>query len=91
MEKVSGSGLQLNSRYSGLGNEGLIAILAKALSSSPMIAILTSSDHHGSNFNLATMVKYFEEKDTVFGIKLSPLSLLFQQPRYHRNNTDKQL
>ena len=53
VEKVSGSGLtfeDLQTEYSRLGNEGLIAILAQPPSSSPMIAIRTS-DHHGSNFS----------------------------------------
>ena len=62
-EKVSGSGLtfeDLQTVYSRLGNEGLIAILAQSPSSSPTIAILTS-DHHGSNFNYNSQVLYFEE------------------------------
>ena len=74
--------------YSRLGNEGLIAILAQPPSSSPTIAILTS-DHHGSNFSYNSQV--LRRKHPVLGIKLNPLSLLFQLARYHRNNTNKRL
>ena len=74
--------------YSRLGNEELIAILAQPPSSSPTIAILTS-DHHGSNFNYNSQV--LRRKHPVLGIKLNPLSLLFQLARYHCNNTTKQL
>ena len=91
VEKVSGSGLtfeDLQTVYSRLGNEGLIAILAQPPSSSPTIAILTS-DHHGSNFSYNSQV--LRRKHPVLGIKLNPLSLLFQLARYHRNNTDKRL
>ena len=63
--------------------------LTKPPSSSPMIAIRTSSDHHGLNFGYNG--KVFRRKHPVFGIRLNPLSLLFQQPRYYRNNTDKKL
>ena len=81
VEKVSGSGLtfeDLQTVYSRLGNEGLIAILAQPPSSSPTIAILTS-DHHGSNFNYNSQV--LGRKHPVLGIKLNPLSLLFQLAR----------
>ena len=74
--------------YSRLGNEGLIAILAQPPSSSPTIAILTS-DHHGSNFNYNSQV--LRRKHPVLGIKLNPLTLLFQLARYQRNNTNKRL
>ena len=87
VEKVSGSGLtfeDLQTVYSRLGNEGRIAILAQPPSSSPTIAILTS-DHHGSNFSHNSQV--LRRKHPVLGIKLNPLSLLFQLARYHRNNT----
>ena len=91
VEKVSGSGLtfeDLQIVYSRLGNEGLIAILAQPPSSSPTIAILTS-DHHASNFSCNSQV--LQRKHPVLGIKLNPLSLLFQLARYHRNDTDKRL
>ena len=58
VEKVSGSGLtfkDLQTVYSKLGNEGLIAIRAQPPSSSSTIAILTS-DHHGSNFSYNSQV-----------------------------------
>ena len=91
VEKVSGSGLtfeDLQTVYSRLGNKGLIAILAQPPSSSPTIAILTS-DHHGSNFSYNSQV--LRRKHPGSGIKLNPLSLLFQPARYHRNNTNKGL
>ena len=78
----------LQTVYSRLRNEGLIAILAQPLSSPLMIAILTS-DHHGSNFSYNSQV--LRRKHPVLGIKLNPLSLLFQLARYHRNNTNKRL
>ena len=56
--------------------------------SSPTIAILTS-DHHGSNFSCNSQV--LRRKHPVLGIKLNPLSLLFQLARYQRNNTNKRL
>lgn len=62
----------------------LIAILAQPPSSSPMIAIRTS-DRHGSNFCYNSHV--LRRKHPVLGMKLNPLSLLFQLARYHRNNT----
>ena len=74
--------------YSRLGNEGLITILAQPPSSSSKIAILTS-DHHGSNFSYNSQV--LRIKHPVLGIKLNPLSLLFQMARNHRNNTNKRL
>ena len=41
---------------------------------------------------LATIVKYFEKNiHWTWGVKLNPLSLLFQLARYHRNNTNKRL
>ena len=93
VEKVSGSGLTLNVEdlqtvYSRLGNEGLIVILAQPPSASPTIAMLTS-DHHGSNFSYDSQLLW--RKHSVLGIKLNPLSLLFQLVRYRRNNTNKQL
>ena len=91
VEKVSGSGLtfeDLQTVYSRLGNEGLIAILAQPPSSSPTIAILTS-DHHASNFSYNSQV--LRRKHPVLGIKLNPVSLLFQLARYHCNNTNKRL
>ena len=62
--------------------------LAQPPSSSLTIAILTS-DHHGSNFSYNSQV--LRRKHPVLGKKLNPLSLLFQQARYHRHNTDKRL
>ena len=47
------------------------------------------SDHHSSNFSYKSQV--FQRKHPVLGIKLNPLSLLFQLVRYHRNNTNKRL
>ena len=88
IRKWAGIWRSANSRYSRLGNEGLIAILAQPPSSSPTIAILTS-DHHGSNFSYNSQV--LRRKHPVLGIKLNPLSLLFQLARYHRNNTNKRL
>ena len=62
--------------------------LAQPPSSSSTIAILTS-DHRGSNFNYSSQVLW--RKHPVLGIKLNPLSLLFQLARYHRNNTNERL
>ena len=90
-DKVERRGLtfeDLQTVYSRLGNERLIAILAQPPSSSPTTAILTS-DHHGSNFSHNSQVH--RRKHPVLGIKLNPLSLLFQLARYHRNNTNEQL
>ena len=74
-----------NSRYSRLRNEGLIAILAQPPLSCPMITIRTS-DCHGSNFGYNGQV--LRRKHPALGIKLNPLSFLFQLARYHRNNTN---
>ena len=66
-----------NSRYSRLGmNEGLIAILARPPSLSPPMIAIRTSDHLGSNFGYKGQV--FRGKDPMLGIKLNPLSLLFQ-------------
>ena len=42
---------------------------------------------HGPNFSYNSQV--LQRKHPVLDIKLSPLSLLFQPARYHRNNTNK--
>ena len=47
------------------------------------------SDHHASNFSYNSQV--LRRKHPVLGIKLNPLSLLFQLARYHHNNTNKRL
>ena len=43
-----------------------------------------TSDHYGSNFSYNSQV--LRRKHPVLGIKLNPLSLLFQMARYPRNN-----
>ena len=48
-----------------------------------------TSDHYGSNFSYNSQV--LRRKHPVLGIKLNPLSLLFQLARYPRNNTNKRL
>ena len=48
-----------------------------------------TSDHYGSNFSYNSQV--LRRKHPVLGIKLNPLSLLFQMARYPRNNTNKRL
>ena len=50
-----------------------------------MITIRTS-DCHGSNFGYNGQV--LRRKHPALGIKLNPLSFLFQLARYHRNNTN---
>ena len=49
----------------------------------------TVSDHQGLNFSYNSQVLW--RKHPVLGIKLNPLSLLFQLARYHRNNTNNWL